>query len=351
MDAIVSEFDKLPVPRLAFDTRSFRPEDRLDAWRENMGVFFDLSAPDGGPQRCGVLADIEACSMAGTVFGVTTSEAQLFERSENRMLHDQMEHFLIQVFLKGGGTTRDGERVQAGDMLIIDLDQPHAMVTTDFSNLTLVLPRELNPELTRTLSILHARRLPRQSPMIGLLASHLEAMWNSVGNLTVQDAGTVMKGTVGLMACWLADRRIEDDDLSAEVSSGLGKAIMRHIDGALDQALTPESLAATFRVSRSQLYRIFKPHGGVSHYIWERRMTKSMRMLANPMFADLNVSAIAFSCGFSSEPHFSRSFKERFGVSPSQFRKDALQSQLERASGGSGIDDQHRRFATWIRQL
>lgn len=340
-----------PIPRLSFDTLSLRAADRLDAWRENMGVFFDLSAPDGGPQRGAVHASIDACSMAGTVFGVTTSEAQLFERPKNRVLHDQMEHFLVQVFLKGGGRTRDGEEIRPGDMLIIDLDQPHGMVTTEFSNLTLVLPREFNPKLARTLSKLHARRLPRDSPIVGLLAGHLETLWGSVGRLTVEDAGTALKGTIGLMECCLADRPVGEGDMSPEVSSGLAKAIMRHIDENIDQPLKPDRLAAAFRVSRSQLYRMFKPYDGVSRYIWERRMTRSMRMLASPLFAEMAIGSIAFRCGFTTEQHFSRSFKERFGMSPSHFRRDALEAHLARTDEAGDARDPRRLFATWIEEL
>lgn len=340
-----------PVPRLRFDTGIFQRTERAAAWRDNIGVFFDLAAPDGGRQDAEISASIDACALAGTVFGVTTSRAQLFQRSENRVLHDQMEHFLVQVFLKGGGRTRDGETIQAGDMLIIDLDQPHHMVTTDFSNLTLVLPRELDAELSRILARLHARRLARDNPMIGLLASHLRAMWDSVGAMTVEDAGAVLKGTVGLMNCWLGDRPFRQEDLAPEVSAGLARAIREHIDAHIEQPLRPEHLAVRFRVSRSQLYRMFKAHDGVARYIWERRLTKSMRMLGSPLFAETSVSAVAYRCGFSSEPHFSRSFKERFGMTPSRFRQDALEALALRADPPANDEDVHRRFAAWVRNI
>ncbi|MDW3207688.1 MAG: helix-turn-helix domain-containing protein [Alphaproteobacteria bacterium] len=350
MNQIVDDNNPIPIPRLSFDTQSFGANDRLDAWRENMGVFFDLSAVDGGRQESIARARIDACSMAGTVFGVTTADAQLFQRSEQRVARDEMEHFLIQVFLHGGGRTRDGETIQAGDMLIIDLDQPHSMVTSDFSNLTLVLPRELHPALSDILTRLHARRLPSTSPVIRLLASHLQSIWHNVGDMTVQDSGATLKGTIGLMECWLSQRQFSED-LSPEVSSGLAKSIFRHIDAHIEEPLSPEHLCGLFRISRSQLYRIFKPYEGVSRYVWERRMVKAMRMLSNPIFSELAIGTIAFKCGFSTEPHFSRSFKERFGINPSAFRRDALEACL---NGGNGSDHgQHyrHRFASWIREL
>lgn len=350
MNQIVDDDQPVPIPRLSFDTQSFGAADRLDAWRDNMGVFFDLSAADGGRQEGIGRARIDACSMAGTVFGVTTADAQLFQRSEQRIARDGMEHFLIQVFLHGGGQTRDGELIQASDMLVIDLDQPHHMVTTDFSNLTLVLPRELHPALSETLTRLHARRLPCTSPVIRLLASHLQSIWHNIGDMTVQDSAATLKGTIGLMECWLSQRQF-GEELSPEVSSGLAKAIFRYIDAHIEEALTPDLLCAVFRVSRSQLYRIFKPYEGVSRYVWERRMMKSMRMLSNPIFSELAIGSIAFRCGFSTEPHFSRSFKERFGISPSAFRRDALDAHFNGASDDEAGQHYRQRFASWIREL
>ncbi|MBO6835733.1 MAG: helix-turn-helix domain-containing protein [Alphaproteobacteria bacterium] len=350
MNQIIDTNAPVPVPRLSFDTQSFGAADRLEAWRENIGVFFDLSAVDGGRQESVERARIDACSMAGTVFGVTTADAQLFERSERRVARDAMEHFLVQVFLHGGGRTRDGETIQAGDMLIIDLDQPHSMVTTDFSNLTLVLPRELHSALSDILARLHARRLPSTSPVIRLLASHLQSIWHNVGDMTVQDSGATLKGTIGLMECWLSQRQFSED-LSPEVSSGLAKSIFRYIDAHIEEALSPDLLCTMFRVSRSQLYRIFKPYEGVSRYLWERRMVKSMRMLSNPIFSELAIGSIAFRCGFSSEPHFSRSFKERFGVSPSAFRREALNTYPTGAQDDELGQHYRQRFASWIREL
>jgi AraC-like DNA-binding protein len=39
------------------------------------------------------------------------------------------------------------------------------------------------------------------------------------------------------------------------------------------------------------------------------------------MFASLSISEICFRWGFNGSAHFSRSFKERYGVSPRDYRK------------------------------
>lgn len=340
-----------PVPRLFFDTLDFDTGDRRDAWLQNMGVFFDLSSADGSRLNAAVKGSIDAYSMAGTVFGITTAEAQLFTRSDQRVARDAMEHFLIQVFLQGGGTTRDGERIVAGDMMIIDLDQPHAMATTNFSNLTLVLPRELNAGLSETLGRLHARRLSGKNALIRLLADHLRTLWHSLDTLPLQDCGTALKGTIGLMDLWLGDNRSIGSNAGPEVSVGLSRSILQYIDSHIDENLTPESLASIFRVSRSQLYRMFNPHDGVARYVWGRRLTKSMRMLSNPIFDHLSVGSVAYQCGFSTESHFSRSFKEKFGTSPGRFRCEVREGLNVQSNGVGESNAENADFASWVMAL
>ena len=56
-------------------------------------------------------------------------------------------------------------------------------------------------------------------------------------------------------------------------------------------------------------------------------------LLKNPM---LNVSQVAVDCGFEDLSHFSRAFKEKFGISPAYYRKEtpdrAVSQVIEKTS-------------------
>ena len=53
----------------------------------------------------------------------------------------------------------------------------------------------------------------------------------------------------------------------------------------------------------------------VSDFVRDYRLDKAMIMLKNRTG---NVGEVASNVGFGSESYFSRAFKERFGISPSQ---------------------------------
>lgn len=114
--------------------------------------------------------------------------------------------------------------------------------------------------------------------------------------------------------------------------------------------LTPALLEASLPFSRSGLYRLFEPLGGVRNAILQRRLERSMKTLLTGSAAKPPLRAIARDHGFATEEQFNRSFRTRFGLTPYQFydlvrRRDAaaLAAQAERA-GFSNL-------LAWIQQV
>jgi len=56
-------------------------------------------------------------------------------------------------------------------------------------------------------------------------------------------------------------------------------------------------------------------------WISERRLERMRRRLDDPAFANLSIKQIAFGSGFRDFSHFSRSFKDAFGVPPRRYRR------------------------------
>jgi AraC-like DNA-binding protein len=85
-----------------------------------------------------------------------------------------------------------------------------------------------------------------------------------------------------------------------------------------------DELCRDLAVSRSRLYRLFEPLGGVVHYIRQRRLLDAHTALAD---ADDRrpIVAIAAERGFIDPAEFSRAFKREFGYRPSDARS-SLQS-------------------------
>ena len=89
-----------------------------------------------------------------------------------------------------------------------------------------------------------------------------------------------------------------------------------------DPDLDIKSICDVGFLSRSNLYRLFLNHFGISpkQYIIKLRMNKALSLLID---GKLSVTEISLSCGFGDDKYFSRVFKNTYGYPPSQLQKHA----------------------------
>jgi AraC-like DNA-binding protein len=85
--------------------------------------------------------------------------------------------------------------------------------------------------------------------------------------------------------------------------------------------LALEEFARLSHRSLSTFKRDFRKYYNQSPGKWllQKRLEYSAVLLKNPA---LNVSQVALDCGFEDLSHFSRAFKEKFGTSPANYRKE-----------------------------
>jgi AraC family transcriptional activator of tynA and feaB len=88
-----------------------------------------------------------------------------------------------------------------------------------------------------------------------------------------------------------------------------------------DPDLGPHSIASALKVSARYLRMIFAREGEcISAYVLRRRLEETARQLGDPRWRGRSICEIAFNWGFNSAPHFSRSFRGHFGLSPREYR-------------------------------
>jgi AraC-like DNA-binding protein len=325
-DGPSSACDQEPVSVLRFDTSEIAPASREAAWRENIGALFDVSTEAGGAKTSAQPAIIAAADVNGTALGLTQAPAQRFSRCARRVATDALGLILIQYFHRGGGLINGQTRLYPGDLLIIDTEQPIDSRLSDFENLSLVIPYALKDRFVPLIERLHAKRVSGDDPLVALLGEHLVSLWRKLPEMNSVQAAAAIRGVLGLLQGWLsADGRLSEEPEPA-VTHTLGEAIRCDLEHHLSEPFDVGRLTRRFRISRTQLYRLFAPWGGVASYLWERRLIRSRAMLISPWFQSQSIAAIAFEVGFSSEAHFSRAFRARFGSTPGRARCEAMEA-------------------------
>ena len=330
-----------------FHTDDVEPAFRYEAWRQNMGAAFDVCPGKGKAPPVDTRAGIEAAEVGGLALARTYADGQRFSRCEARLAADQLGLVMIQCFTQGSAVLNDQQRIAAGDMLVIDSEQPLEIPNTDFENITLMIPYDFKDSVLPNIERLHGRKISAENPMTRLVAEHLLSLWNILPDMNPQQAGDAARGALGLVQSLLLKDDQTSAELSAETSGAFAKMVRRYIEQHLAEAITVDSLTARFGLSRAQIYRMFTPYNGVSSYIWERRLLRSRRMLASSLFQSQSIGRIAFENGFSSEAHFSRAFRSRFGMTPSCARAEAMTAGCNDSENVSS----ERHFSTEVRSL
>ena len=95
---------------------------------------------------------------------------------------------------------------------------------------------------------------------------------------------------------------------------------IRYLSEHIDESPSVSSLAAHCGVSEVYLRKKFKEHMGTSpaKYRNELRLSKAIGYLK---FGDISIQEISDTLGYATVSHFIKEFKERYGLSPLQYRK------------------------------
>src|SRR5262249_55418544 len=85
--------------------------------------------------------------------------------------------------------------------------------------------------------------------------------------------------------------------------------------------LTVTSVALRQRITPRCVHMLFEVEGNTfSQFVLDQRLIRAHSMLSNSSPAGLTITAIAFVAGFGDLSYFNRTFRRRFGVTPSEHR-------------------------------
>jgi len=311
------------VPRAVFTVQDLPERQRYEVWSDSISCIFDVDA-DRETRKEGFFASVDASMFGPVMLARTSTRGQRWTRSASTMGRDGMDHYMIQLYERGGQNLSDG-RVEAeqseGDLAVYDLARPVEATTDAFTNLSLIVPRELLAESLRMPDDQHVRTLSAADPTVALLRDHMISLKNLSPRMTDAQAAAIVPATIQLAATCLNASVRDTPGGEAGIAFAALTSARRLIEANLgEEHLTPDWLTRQLGMSRAKLYRLFEPLGGIAHYIRERRLRRALLELADDETRNRPIYDIALTAGFSSETAFGRAFRQRYGVTPSDVR-------------------------------
>jgi len=306
---------------LVIDTQAIAAEDRLDAAHAAfakstipMKVSFGCPSPS-------VLLEAWALGRARAI-RVTAQDFSV-ERADCRMAADQLELVAVGVLLSGSGRLRAGGQsvpLTVGEIKVIDLSSAYACWWSGAGQaLSLNIASEelgVSPDVIgRASSRLTA------SPLYGVVADHVRRLAHNIHRLAADpDGSAVTSATVQLVRALIASSIRDERDCRAATSEALWPLIVAYVDAHLtEHNLSPARIAAVHNISQRYLYKLAASHDlRLSEWIIGRRLLGAREELQGS--TGRTIAATARRWGFTDPAHFSRRFRQEFGMSPRECR-------------------------------
>ena len=258
------------------------------------------------------------------------SNGQRVKRTSELISKADSEYFLINVQLSGhGGVHQDGRsaHLMPGDMALFSSTKKFELsFDADFAQSVLTFPADELRKLVPNVDAITATAISKKNPSAQLLAKVAHSYFQTdFSILRDQAIAHASRALLEIAAGTIAD--IAPSNAASFRSLAkfhLAKIKQFVFDNFCDPNLSVEKILQAVQLSPSHVHRLFASEGQtLSSWIWSLRLTECKRMLENPTSDHLNVMEIGFRCGFSNAAHFSRVFRQKFFVTPSDCRKEA----------------------------
>lgn len=315
------------LPLFHLDLSAFPERDQFEIFREVTAVTHEVSKPNDAGRGFSAAADV--WNLGSIVVNRSKFEACRFERSARRASTDGIDHYTLLYMMKGscgGGLGSSEVSVDEGQVFLLDLGRPISFQVTATENVFISIPRELLDAVVPP-GNLHGRVL--EGPSGALLCGFIRLLTEHIGKLNSQEATLTERATRDLVAACLLPSQERNEKARPAIDSTLLQRARRYIEVNLkSEHLTTAGICRAVGVSRSTLYRLFEPMGGVAAYVQGRRLAQVRKALIDPLEKQ-RIAEIASRWGFVNAEHFSRAFRRAYGRSPSEFRNDARFGPLE----------------------
>lgn len=311
---------------VTYSTHAVAPHRRVEFWNEHAsGLITDLHVePD---REVAFEASLKAVDFAGIGFAEAVSTPTRVVHAHG--LASRSGHPVYLIHLQRRGTclnrqVRTEVLLEAGDFVLCDSTLPCELILGgDNSMLVLRIPQAVLKRRLPTPELFINRHMPGQAGASGLVSRFVNLFWDQCQNgMETVAAERFADSICDLLATSFLDSARQSPD-SSTVQTLWKLRIRRFIDLHLgDPDLVPATIANHFRVSPRYVHKIFaSEEEAVSKYILRRRLECCYRSLADTAQGAKSVSVIAFEWGFNSTTHFARVFRERYGLSPSEVRR------------------------------
>jgi AraC-like DNA-binding protein len=213
--------------------------------------------------------------------------------------------------------------VRPGELSFVDGGRPYEQVVlADLDFLWLHVPKDRLPSRLGRIDTLAGLTLESRNPYTRLAIDFIRSVAALAGQLHGENASRIADQVLDLVAMAVEhETGVAAPDAHARRSAMLHHAKIFIERNLPDLELTLDKVAAALKVSPRYVSGLFSDtETPYRTWLRERRLEQCARALATRELAHRSLTDIAHSWGFADSAHFSRCFKQRYGLSPGDYR-------------------------------
>ncbi|MEI9852151.1 MAG: helix-turn-helix domain-containing protein [Sphingomonas sp.] len=233
--------------------------------------------------------------------------------------------FIIQANGRGSFVQGSNKAVlNPGDFTLCDHAAPHSRILDTGAEMLLVrVPAELIGEYLPCPELLCGRRLPAGEGLTPSAGVMVRSLWKRLElGFSSRYEDCVAHHLLELIATSYS--MVFGTIMNGPTTSGARfLAVQRHVEDCLrDPHFKPSAIAAGVHMTPQEVRRLFAMRGESARgYILRRRLDEAARRLRDPKWRGHTIAEIAYCWGFHSSAQFARCFRDRFGLSPTEYRE------------------------------
>jgi AraC-like DNA-binding protein len=265
----------------------------------------------------------EAAQLGLVTFVHVEISAMRWERRREDIRSSDFDPIIVSMMIEGEARgSFDGRPFHepAGTIHFHDLARPSLHTSTASRTYGVIVPRPVAQEWFGPVGELHG--LVADQRQAEMLISHAAQVREALARLGPNAAAGLGQSLLTLIAI-LADELRPVERAGVTPLAALRERAVEEIERRLSTAgASVGQIAQALKVSRAKLFSAFQADGGVHAYIMDQRLGRARTAVADVERAE-PIGDIAHRLGFSDSSHFSRLFKGRFGMTPSEYRRRA----------------------------
>lgn len=248
------------------------------------------------------------------------------------------EVFLVTLHRKGSVTVeQDGRqhRPRPGELAVLDTTRPCRLRYDDPCDvLSMAVPRGLLGPRADALTRRAATPLAGDDGTRAVVGAMFGGLCEALSHLPGAANVRLGEALTALVLAALGDEVGEHAEETAELTDRMLAYVLANL---ADPRLSVPSVSRRLGISPRRLHRLFEPLGTTfAARVREERLQRVHRDLLDPAFTQRTVAAVAARWGLYDPAHLSRTFKARYGQSPSALRRDAARRDTSMPVGPGG---------------